>query len=1301
MQKYLRIKYTVPAALLGTLLWFAQPAICSMSVTTANEQGVTIEYSPDVLNLDVSNKRIIHLSLRGGDFLRVPNMPELPVYIATVAIPPGSNPSVRLLTFENGTVLKGTLPVFEQKNPDPIQQYNLFWPSQGEIVGPLEIRSLSGLRVVRIPIYPARTTENQSSVELAKKVTFRVDFGRYEKSTTRQPLKLNKMQKAIVINHKQALKWGRQRISNFISNNSLQGEYLYRFEIMDEAVYRMTFEELRGKGVEFPENGLPSTHIKLYGNGGGDLSLDPGVEAPLGLKECAIHIEDGNDNIFGPGDWLLFYGRGAGGYVQDSQQGWRYAINHYSTTNYYWLNIHRSDPSSEGLRMDTFSENILPDTVVSSGISRYYTEPERFIFNYVGFSTSGLEWYGYTFDGISRITYPFNLSSPDTSLPANIRLRIVNSQYSPYIVVRLNGEHVDEYPPGRPSNPAGHLIPSIQSLLNVTSNSIALEQVTDGAEALFDWLEVSYHGNLDHSRIFEEVNFNGAVDYMISDLTNPWVFNITDHNNVAFVHGNDFIVQQDAAEPRRYLLASTSDFAVVNSPFEEYFPSDNDIENLADTTNWARVLLITPDGYWDEVEPLLDYYSTRFDAANAAKRVRLSEIYNTFSGGLRDPAAIRNFLMYANDYWIDPPDYVMFCGDGDYNYRDINRPFTEDFLPPYEYTGTCSDDWFVDFTPTSEDGVRSYPLPEMSHGRLTAQNAQEMKSIVDKIIAYVEEPEFGPWRNRVTLVADDEFGDQSDWEADHVTSTEMLSSDCIPTSFDRVKIYLTEYERQWGREKPQAAEDLLESINTGTLLVNFMGHGNSTLWAHEHVFVLSRDLPRITPSRRLPLYLAYTCDWSFWDDPASQSFPEQLLALSGRGAIGIIASTRLTGPVGNRNIASNFFNNMFNDQKMMTIGEALMLAKHQYMGSNSTSYHLLGEPSMYIGAPQLTGEFTSISDSTLQPLALSSIVGVVHDNQGQLEDTFNGQVEFIVRDTEVPRHHAVFVNVENSYYIHLYYNLSGPTVYRGLFSLNDGRFEGRFVVPRDVTLGGDLGRVMAYFYNESVDGVIVMDSVAYSDQVADAVDNQPPEIDIFLGNRAFRAGDVIGPEPLLIVDLEDSSGLNLTGAMGHGINVSIDDSQPIDLTPFFRYELDSHQSGSLEKQIGPLSSGIHKIEIQAWDSFNNLAVTELDVDVTAEAGGLKVERIFNWPNPLRDETELTFTVTRIPADYKIKIFTVGGRKIWDYQGRTDVNYVRDAVWNGRDSAGRLVGNGVYLYQVSAWDDDGNHAEGLGRIAVIR
>ncbi|NQU05774.1 MAG: hypothetical protein HQ568_06760 [Calditrichaeota bacterium] len=272
-----------------------------------------------------------------------------------------------------------------------------------------------------------------------------------------------------------------------------------------------------------------------------------------------------------------------------------------------------------------------------------------------------------------------------------------------------------------------------------------------------------------------------------------------------------------------------------------------------------------------------------------------------------------------------------------------------------------------------------------------------------------------------------------------------------------------------------------------------------------------------------------------------------------------------------------------------------------------------------------------------------------------------------------------------------------------MFSINDGFFNGQFVVPRDVTLGDSLGKVVAYFYNDEIDGVIALDSVSYANQTANRVDFDPPSIDIYVGGRSFRQGDLVGPEPLLIIDLTDSSGLNLTGAMGHGIHFMLDEGRPIDLTSHFRYNLNSYQSGSLEKRIGPLSPGKHMIEVQAWDSFNNIGATEIEIEVTDAISGFSIERVLNWPNPFKSRTELTFRVTGSISEYEIRIFTVGGREIQDYRGTVveNTDYIRNIYWNGHDRKGRVCGNGVYLYKVIAWNSAGNRAEGLGRIALIR
>ena len=287
-------------------------------------------------------------------------------------------------------------------------------------------------------------------------------------------------------------------------------------------------------------------------------------------------------------------------------------------------------------------------------------------------------------------------------------------------------------------------------------------------------------------------------------------------------------------------------------------------------------------------------------------------------------------------------------------------------------------------------------------------------------------------------------------------------------------------------------------------------------------------------------------------------------------------------------------------------------------------------------------------------------------------------------------------------YYPLRYNLPGAVVYRGLLSVTGGQFAGDFIVPRDVTLGGDLGRVVAYFHDDDIDGIIARDSILYAGGVAASEDLLPPELRVYFENRSFRHGDKIGPDPLLIVELSDSSGLNLTSAMGHGITVDIDGVSTEELTPYFSYNRDDYRAGSLERRIS-LAPGRHHLEFAAWDSHNNLVVSDVEVEVSAAENGLIVGDVLNWPNPFNTTTQLTFRVNR-PADYEIRIFTVAGRLIRDFRGRVTEaggGIVGDVVWDARDSAGRHVGNGVYLFKVRATDSYGGEAAGLGKIVYAR
>ena len=73
--------------------------------------------------------------------------------------------------------------------------------------------------------------------------------------------------------------------------------------------------------------------------------------------------------------------------------------------------------------------------------------------------------------------------------------------------------------------------------------------------------------------------------------------------------------------------------------------------------------------------------------------------------------------------------------------------------------------------------------------------------------------------------------------------------------------------------------------------------------------------------------------------------------------------------------------------------------------------------------------------------------------------------------------------------------------------------------------------------------------------------------------------------------------LNLTGEIGHRIEMEIDGGSPEDLTGGFRYDLDSYQSGRVEQRLPALEAGEHRVRVRAFDNFNNPGYAEAEFRV--------------------------------------------------------------------------------------------------------
>jgi hypothetical protein len=139
-------------------------------------------------------------------------------------------------------------------------------------------------------------------------------------------------------------------------------------------------------------------------------------------------------------------------------------------------------------------------------------------------------------------------------------------------------------------------------------------------------------------------------------------------------------------------------------------------------------------------------------------------VYNEFSSGSPDPAAIRDFIkMYYDKFRNDPVNKLktlLLFGDASYDYKDRLTNNTN-FVPSYQNNSSLdilstytSDDYygFLDDTEDINAGV-VINLLDIGIGRVPAKNTEEAKNFVDKVEAYFNPLSLGPWRNNFTFIA--------------------------------------------------------------------------------------------------------------------------------------------------------------------------------------------------------------------------------------------------------------------------------------------------------------------------------------------------------------------------------------------------------------------------------------------------------------------------------------------------------------------------------------------------------------------
>jgi hypothetical protein len=1102
--------------------------------------------------------------------------------------------------------------------------------------------------------------------------------------------------RAVVLNYDQSRSFRARSARAPIDNPFARSSEWYRVVVTADGPHRITQGQLSAAG--FPVSIADPRDFRMYYAGGRTLPVPNSTPRPQ-LHEIAIEVTGETDGDFGSSDAICFFGQSTDRWQNDDSDA-AYITNEYTRENVYWLVPDATD-TLPVMRIATISALPGADLPVSVGIGRAVAEQDRLIDQE---DEDFFTWFWQDAPSLSTVMNLPGAQSGAGTVTVTVGLGTVINR----LRVRVNGTLAAFQSAAglRITYNAASWLPNSTIQLSDTLNQdfwldrlevVYPRALVSDATGLEFWLPGTTG---DHVRI-RGVS-SGALLWDITNADSPLVIS-------GDVRGDTIAFNPQSAGPeRRYRVWTRSQAA---SPASVIAAQPGSLRQSPSVTD---MLMITHPLFTNVVA---SYRSHReAESGISTDIISVSDIYDDFGFGLFDPVAIRDFLKYTYQTSSVPPSAALLVGDGSYDFQNHTGAGSVNYIPPFvvppNVDRTAGDQLFVSFGPHGTLDVDTSWVKlddrgwDMMIARWPVRSPAEAQIVANKIARYESEPEFGLWRNRILLVADDEIGSAgSTQEFFHTEQAEGQILPRIDSSYNVDKVYLFEYPRDAAGDKPLAREELVRIWNEGMLLVDYVGHGSPDVWAHEAIFRRGDDVPRLFNRGRLPLVYTASCSIGLFDHPSSEGMGEELLRRPDGGAIAIISATRLVFSAPNVDLNAPVLSFLVGPAPLTT-GQALYagLIARQYSSSggpiaieNDRKHILFGDPFMFLARADLDVRFDTASmPDSLIALTVMNVTGQITDSAGAPENP-GGRLLLSVLDAPRARAYTVGSKTVN-------YTLPGRPIFDGTFAVSDAAFDLGFIVPKDVSYGADGARIVVYVEGDTQDALGVLPSVSIAQVGATSSDNSGPVWDLTLNGQPVSGTPSITGDAVWRARITDPLGINIGGG-GHGISVAIDgrEFERRDITSLFRYDLGSFSTGTIEFSVPELTPGSHDVNLLAWDNANNPAALDVSVEVLNQTD-YKIKDFLVYPNPFNPAAQparLTYELPFAPDRVEFSVFTVAGKRVRTIADpMPSVGYNYSASWDGRDDVGDPVAAGVYLLAIEV-QGAGQKTKEFTKIVVIR
>jgi hypothetical protein len=486
-----------------------------------------------------------------------------------------------------------------------------------------------------------------------------------------------------------------------------------------------------------------------------------------------------------------------------------------------------------------------------------------------------------------------------------------------------------------------------------------------------DWFELSYQLNPIIDAINLEFTSTNSKSISLNKNIKPTALYSQDGSNFYFEPNNENISislnSESIQESNFYYIENTQYKNILSYNF-------HDQQSLINGSQ-TDYLIISHPAFIKSLMPLVELHES---LGRNVQIIDTLSIYDLLNHGIFSSNAIKSYItdIYSNNN--NQLKYVLLVGDSSWHSLgklDLYSPSLEnlshkDLLPSWqfytEYGSAVSD------TPYTQMDTDLYP--DISIGRFAVHQLKDLNSIISKTISYSKNYQSGLWKSKLGIlsVLNSHY---------HNRNTKIFEQLESTNDFELLSLTNT-------NSIEKLANQIVNAINEGVLLIHFYGHGGRFMWEvgkdkdQNSVYFDKSDVSKLH-NEYLPIVLSMTCSSGPFDHPNANSLIEEILNLEQYGAVASISSSARNNPT--KIFSKTLLQELLNKH---SLGESLMITKRKVNDINLTNlYNLLGDPAVMLNSPQLSISFSELVESTSRTIQVTV-----------LDSKFNGEFIYVLKD---------------------------------------------------------------------------------------------------------------------------------------------------------------------------------------------------------------------------------------------------------------------------------------------------------------